>query len=282
VSAVAARWVLAVGLGCWPCFAGPGPAVAKTYTFGVVPQFEQRKLHAIWEPILAELHRRTGLEFALVSTLKIQDFDREFLKGRFDFVYMNPYLVLKAGSSGEYLPVVRDKSPLRGILVVPKDSPIGKPADLNGKTIAFPSPNAIAASLLMRADLDRICHITFKPIYVKTHSSVYLNVVTGMAAAGGGVEKTLQEQDHAVRDSLRVIYTTRPMPSHPVAVHRRVANEEREKVRRALLEMGNTPEGRELLAKVPIKQIIATSLSDYKELFGWGLETYWDAQWNED
>jgi phosphonate transport system substrate-binding protein len=166
--------------------------------------------------------------------------------------------------------------------VVPKDSRIGKVADLNGKTVAFPSPNAFGASLLMRADLERICHITVKPLYVKTHSSVYLHVVMGLAAAGGGVEKTLQEQDQAVRDSLRVIYTTRSIPSHPIAVHRRVPNEHREKVRQALLEMGNTPEGRELLSKVPIKQIIATSLNDYKELFGWGLESYWDAHWNED
>ena len=28
--------------------------------------------------------------------------------------------------------------------------------DLNGKTVAFPSPNALGASLLMRADLERL------------------------------------------------------------------------------------------------------------------------------
>jgi len=61
-------------------------------------------------------------------------------------------------------------------------------------------------------------------------------------------------------------------------VHRRVPKENREKVRHALLEMGNTPEGGELLSKVPIKRIIATSPDDYKELFGWGLESYWDAR----
>lgn len=278
--AVTASFVLTVLL----CYlsADHDSVAAERYTFGVVPQFEQRKLYSIWKPIIDELQRRTGLDFTLVTTLKVQDFENKFMKGGFDFVYMNPYHVLKASSTGEYLPLVRDKAPLRGILVVSKDSRIGKVADLNGKTVAFPSPNALGASLLMRADLERIYHITVNPLYVKTHSSVYLHVVKGLAAAGGGVEKTLQEQDQAVRDSLRVIYTTRSIPSHPIAVHRRVPKEHREKVRHALLEMGNTPEGRELLSKVPIKQIISTSLDDYKELSGWGLESYWDAHWSEN
>ena len=177
---------------------------------------------------------------------------------------------------------MRDKAPLRGILVVRKDSPIRKPSELDGKVVAFPSPNALGASLMMRADLERLHHAVVKPLYVKTHSSVYLHVVKGLAEAGGGVEKTLQEQDPLVREALRIIYTTRPMPSHPVAAHPRVPKEDREKVRRALLEFGETDEGRELLSKVPIKQIMPTSMDDYKVMLGWGLESYWDATWREE
>lgn len=259
-----------------------GVYASESYTFGVVPQFEQRKLHAIWDPIIEELEKRTGLKFKLLTTLKIQDFEKEFAKGGFDFVYTNPYHVLIENRNQRYLPLVRDKAPLRGILVVRKDSPIQKPSELNGRVIAFPSPNALGASLMMRADLERLHHAVVKPLYVKTHSSVYLHVVKGLAEAGGGVEKTLQEQAPLVREALRIIYTTRSMPSHPVAAHRRVPKEDREKVRHALLEMGNTPEGRELFSKVPIKQIIATSMDDYKEMLGWGLASYWDTTWREN
>ena len=143
----------------------------ERYIFGVVPQFEQRKLYATWQPIIKELEKRTGLEFDLVTTLNIQEFEKEFVRGGFDFVYMNPYYMLKANSAQGYIPLVRDKAPLRGILVVLKDGPIQKVADLNGKVVAFPSPNALGASLLMRADLERLYHIRVKPIYVKTHSS---------------------------------------------------------------------------------------------------------------
>jgi len=282
--AVGTALVLSLFLGYSACLAAdptPGPT-GEGYIFGVVPQFEQRKLHSIWKPITDELQRRTGLKFKLVTTLKIPDFEREFLAAGFDFVYMNPYYMVEASSRGDYLPLVRDQAPLRGILVVPKEGSIKTVADLAGQTVAFPSPNALGASLLMRADLERIHHLTVKPLYVKTHSSVYLHVVKGLAAAGGGVEKSLHQQEQAVQDSLRVIYTTRPLPSHPLAAHSRVPEADREKVRQALLDLDKTPEGRAMLAKIPTSQLQATSLDDYKEMIGWGLEAFWDDKWRED
>ncbi len=283
LSAVMVRIVLAALLCYAVCPASDRNAVAaEKYTFGVVPQFEQRKLYSIWKPIIDELHRRTGIEFTLLTTLKMHDFEKESMRGGFDFVYINPFHILKSKGTAGYLPLARDKAPLRGILVVRRDSPLLKASELNGKVVAFSSPNAVGGSLLLRADLQRIHRVTVKPLYVKSHSSVYLHVVKGLAAAGGGVEKTLQEQPPAVRDALRVIYTTRDMPSHTVAAHPRVPKEQREKVRQALLEMGTTPEGRALLSKVPIKQIVDTSRENYEEMSGWGLDSYWDADWSED
>ena len=263
-------------------WAADTPRAEQKYVFGVVPQFEQRKLFAIWKPIIEDLERRTGLSFDLVTTLKIQDFEKEFIQGNFDFAYMNPYHILKAVPAQGYIPLVRDKAPLRGVLVVRKDGPIRTVAELSGKVVAFPSPNALGAALLMRADLERLYHIKVTPLYVKTHSSVYLHVVKDLTAAGGGVQKSLQEQSPDIRDALRVLYTTRPLPSHPVAAHPRVPKEQREKVRRALLAMGADPEGNELLSRIPMKEITAASMDDYKEMQEWGLDAYWDPFWKED
>ena len=248
---------------------------AETYTFAVVPQFEQRKLFGIWKPIVDELEQRTGLSLKLVATLTVPEFEQGIAKGTFDFVYANPYHILHVSDTQGYIPLVRDSAPLRGVLVVRKDSPIKSLAELDGKTVAFPSPNAIGASLLMRADLSRQYHVNVVPLYVKTHSSVYLHVVNGLTSAGGGVEKTLEEQPATVKDALRVLYTTREMPSHPIAAHPRVPQEVREKVRRALLDMAATKRGQELLAKVPMAKVVSTSLADYTVMRGWGLEKLW-------
>jgi len=257
-------------------FASWGAACARDgYSFYVVPQFEPRKLYAIWKPIVDELERRTQVPLELNTTLTVQDFEREWSKGTFDFAYVNPFFVVRDLERQRYIPLIRDALPLHGILVVRKDSPIRDVSALNGKALAVPSPNALGASLMIRADLERLHHVVMVLRDVKTHSSVYLHVANGLADAGGGVEKTLQEQDPRVRDALRVLYTTRDIPSHPIIAHSRVPKAIQEKVRRAMLAMGADPKGQSLLAEVPIKQPIATSVDDYKPMQHWGLDTYW-------
>jgi phosphonate transport system substrate-binding protein len=250
-------------------------ALAGTYSIGVAPQFESRRMFAIWQPIIGELEKRTGHQFKLVVPLTVTDFERELEKGSYDFVYANPYHIVRLSQKQAYLPLVRDKLPLRGILVVRKDSPVRNLKELDGKSLAVPSPNAIGASLLIRADLEHFHGIRMKMVNVKTHSSVFLNVLNGLTEAGGGVEKTLGEQDQPVQDALRVIYTTREMPSHPVAAHSRVDQAAREQVRRALLELAATPAGKALLDEVPMKQPVTTSIEDYLVMRKWGLEAYW-------
>ncbi len=250
---------------------------SDSYTFGVVPQFEQRKLFSTWKPILDELNRSTGLMFVLSGSPKIPVFEKRFIRGEFDFAYMNPYHVLKAHASQGYIPLVRDgENPLHGILVVSKNSPIKTITELKGATIAFPSPNALGASLLMRADLQRLHGITVIPRYVQTHSSVYLHVLQNLTAAGGGVARTLDTQPLAVKDGLKIIYTTRPMAPHPIVAHPRVAEGHRKQVQQALLNMAKTPSGQALLAKIPLRAPLTATMNDYRLMGGWGLEAFYE------
>jgi phosphonate transport system substrate-binding protein len=246
----------------------------ESYTFAVVPQFEQRKLFAIWQPIVDELSRRTGYKLKLVATLTVPNFELEFAKGTFDFAYVNPYLIVKKDQHQGYIPLVRDQVPLRGILVVRKDSPYKTPADLNGATLAVPALDAFGANLLLRAELDQLFKTRFTPIDVKSHSSVYLQVATGQIPAGGGVEKTLQVQDKAVQDMLRVLYTTHDMPSHPLVAHPRLPAKVRQTLQRAILDLAISAEGKILLRQVPMTDPVATSMQDYMSLKNLGLEAY--------
>lgn len=252
-------------------------AFAETvYKFGVVPQFEPRKLSAIWSPILSELEKRTGFRLEMVGSARIPEFEGEFEQGRYDFAYMNPYHSLMAMRVQQYEPLVRDGGrQLFGILVVAKDGPIKQLADLNGKTVAFPAPNALGASLLMRADLERLHKIEISPLWAQTHTSAYLNVALGKAEAAGGVMATLAQQPDAVRNKLAIIYETRRMSPHPVMAHPRVPAADREKLRKAFLDLGATPEGAALLAKVPIEKVVAANADDYRSLATWGLEDYY-------
>lgn len=243
------------------------------YLVGIVPQFDKRKTHQIWTPILSELEIRTGFKFKLVGSKIIPDFEKQYLKGKFDFAYMNPYFMLLAHKQQGYTPLVKDVGrKLYGIVVVRKDSPIQNIKQLNGEIVAFPSANAMGASLVPRADLINKFNIKITPMYVQTHTSVYLNVIQRRTKAGGGVQKTLEQQPQSLRDLLRVLYKTREFNPHAFAAHGRIPAEHRKLVRNALLEMGETERGRAMLRKIPVKKIGQAHMDDYKELEQWGLD----------
>lgn len=251
------------------------PAAEKTYIFGIVPQFEARRLHKIWRPILNYLQKETGYTFKIKGSPTIPDFEQEFMRGDFDFAYMNPYHIMLANQKQGYIPLIRDVGKtLYGVLVVKKDSGINNVAQLEGKVIAFPAPNALAASLLMRQELQDNFHIKIKPVYVKTHDSVYLNVLLGKAAAGGGVQKTLNKQKSEYKAALKVLYKTREVAPHPLAAHPDVPGTVTTAVKAALIKLGQSPEGAALLAKIPIKKIGVSSMADYLPLKDLNLERF--------
>jgi phosphonate transport system substrate-binding protein len=249
-----------------------------SYDFGVVPQYEQRKLFKIWRPILDELETRTGIRFNLIGSAKIPIFEKKYMKGVFDFAYMNPYHSLKAKDSQGYVPLVRDGGrTLKGILVVMKQSQISSIKELQGTRVAFPAPHAVGASLLMRAELEKLHNVVVVPHYVQTHSSVYLHVALGLTDAGGGVASTMNAQKPEIKEKLRVLYETRPMNPHPISVHPRVPKPHQEKVLKALLEMAKSEQGAELLARVPIVKMVQASIDDYVPMSAWGLDEFYES-----
>lgn len=253
--------------------------LAAGYTIGVVPQFSSRTLHENWTPILQELERRTGHTFVLRGSQGIAAFEKQFMAGELDFAYMNPYHFIKANQAHGYVPLIRDTGKkLRGILVVRKDAPIDDIVQLKDKPIAFPSPNALGASLMMRALLETEFELDFEPRYVKSHDSVYLNVVMGRTLAGGGVGRTFAKQPPEVREQLRVLYTTPAVASHPLAAHPRVPETVRAQVQDALIAMGESEAGRQLLAKIPIGTAGPASYEDYAPLKAMGLEAFYVAK----
>lgn len=251
----------------------PSSLLADSFTVGVVPQFDIKTLYRIWNPILDQLEQRTGHQFSLRGSPDIPAFEQSFANREFDFAYMNPYHYTIAG---HYQPIAKDHGrKLYGLLVVKAESEITELSQLQGKTLAFPAPNALGASLMIRAELERKYGIQFEPKYVNTHSSVYLNVVLGLVPAGGGVQKTFNQQKPEVRDQLRVLLQTDPVEPHPFTARKDLDPALVAQVQQVLLEMGQNPEHQALLARVPFKQIGIAVDADYESIRQLNLDHYY-------
>jgi len=253
------------------------PAQARDYTFAVVPQYTVSEIYKNWRPLISELDRATGNRYKLLVYPNFRQFEIDYMAGVPDFVYFNPYHQLVGNRTQGYIPLVRDgKRKLTGIIVVRKDSGIDSITQLQGKDIAFPAPNAFAASLYMRTQLREKEGLNFHAYYVHSHSNGYRHVYTGKALAAGGVLSTLRRQPAAVRNELKVIYQTRAYPPHPIAAHPRVSPAVRGDLTAVLLELQGTAHGRQLLSAIQMAHPIrAQYRRDYLPLGLLGLDRYY-------
>lgn len=241
---------------------------AESFTWSVVPQFTSTVIHHDWAPILKALEKRTGHTFNLKIHETFKEFETDFLEGKPDFSYLNPYHIVMAKQAQNYTPLIRDdKSQLTGILTSRKGSNIQTLSDLQGQKIAFASPNAFAASLYMQALLKNKEHIDFTPVYAGTHSNAYRQVLTGKVKAAGGVYRTLSKEPPEVQAALLVMYKTPRTPTHAIVAHPKVSTKIQTEVQQAILDLAQTARGQKLLNAILIPRPVKASYQqDYLAL----------------
>lgn len=232
---------------------------------GVVPQQSASKLAIKWIPFCNYLSKITGMQIEYSTAPSIPEFESRLSRGEYDIAYMNPYHFITFHDQNGYKSIGHAKEKLlRGILVVAKDSKISSVQDLNKKDLAFPSPLAFAASIIVRSYL-RNNSIEFVPKYVSSHDSVYRNVEKGLMKAGGGVMRTYNMLDPTVRSNLKIIWTSPGYTPHAFAYHPRISQTKLDKLRKALLELELSIEGKKKLDLLNIK----------------GIQPAQDSQWND-
>ena len=255
--------------------AQPATDAAHPLTLAVVPQFTAVQIHKDWTPFIERVSRDSGVALTLKIYQSIPKFEADLVKGVPDFAFMNPYHEVMARRAAGYQPLVRDSKPLTGVLLVRRDSPLRTVKDLAGGKLAFPAPNAFGASLYMRALLAEQEGVKVEPVYVKTHSNVFRQVIVGQAVAGGTVNSALQREPDAVIEQLRVLFETPATAAHPLAAHPRITEAQRKAVTQAILKLRDDPTAAPLLQAVQMPVPVAADYArDYRPLERLKLEKY--------
>lgn len=239
-------------------------SISKEMSVVIVPQLPRAVTYAKWAPILEYVGQKSGQCFNLEIPESIPVFEKQLFKGVPDFAFANPYHEVIAKKRKGYIPLFIDgKTKLTGILVVKADSLIKNIQDLQGMEVAFPAPNAFAASLLIRAELAKQ-GVFIKPRYLKTHATAYRAVALGDVVGSGGVNNTLQREEQALKESLRIVYETLGYAPHPFIANPRVPLKVRNSVTEAFISLLASEPGRRLLEEVQIPQPIP---SDFQRDF---------------
>jgi phosphonate transport system substrate-binding protein len=217
----------------------------------IVPQLTATQTYTHWAPLLEQVGQQTKQCFDLLVPISIPQFESDLNDGLPDFAFMNPYHAVMKWRESEYVPLVASSEPIFGVLSIRWTSKIQKIHDLKGRKIAFPAPNAFAASLLIRATLSQE-GVPYTPVYLKTHSNVYRAVIRGDAAAGGGIQSTLLAEPAELKAELRVLMETKRYTAHPFSANARVPVALQHQIQDAFLEIGQTSAGRKLLNDVQL------------------------------
>ena len=241
-------------------------AETREISFGIVPQQAASKLAHKWTPLMEKLSKETGLRIVFKTAPTIPDFESRLYGGEYDIAYMNPYHYTVFHESPGYSAIAkaRDKR-IKGIIVVRKESPIERLEQLDGEQLAFPAPAAFAASILPRSHLKAI-GIEFIPKYVSSHDSVYSSVAKGFFPAGGGVIRTFRNTEPAIREQLRVLWTTPGYTPHAIAIHPRIDAATSGKLTAAIIGMEQDEAGRKLLEAIKVKGFEKATDSDWDDV----------------
>lgn len=250
-------------------YALPQMAIAETkksqviISFGVGPQQSASELAKRWVPIFQYLSEKTGYDIQFTTAKDIPTYQQQAKEGFFDMLYINPYHYTLFNKSAGYDVFATEKdAKLVGVLVVRKDSPYNSVADLNGMNLAFPSPNAVTATVLPLAHFKEN-NISVTPNYIVSMDSVYRAVAKGLYPAGGGEQRTFNSLDPEIRSQLRILWSAEPFPAFIFAAHPRVPKDVVKRVQAAMLEIDKDPKGMELLKVINLKGIVSAKDSDY-------------------
>lgn len=236
------------------------PIVAgeKEYIIGIHPLHNPERLHEMFGPIANYLSKHIpGVRFKIEASRNYAAYDKKLYGRQFHFSMPNPFQTINALNYGYrvFAKVMGDED-FRGIILVRKDSGIKNVTDLKGYAVSFPAPTALAATMmpqyyLQMHGLDVMRDIDIR--YVGSQESSIMNVMLGDTKAGATWPppwKTLSKERPALKDELKVIWETEPLPNISWVVRDDVEQDLVLKVRSLLVDLKNHKQGQYWLDKM--------------------------------
>jgi phosphonate transport system substrate-binding protein len=263
-----------------------GRTTAPEYIFGFNPEHGPVTESEMYQPVMDAINRQaTGFTVRMESSRDYPTHEAKLQERKYDLALMNPYQALAAEKMGYVIfGEFGGESHHCGLVIVRKDSGIKTVKDLRGKTISFPSPTAIAATLMPKVVLIKAglnVEKDAKPVYVGSIDSVVMNVYSGLSAAGGiwpGTWEGMQKQRPEIIDALEIKWRSAPVGNVAFVARVDMPAAHVNAIAKALFDLDKTEQGRLILSRLNIPRIepansktfdpVRKFLEEYKRLFG--------------
>jgi phosphonate transport system substrate-binding protein len=236
----------ALALGAALALQAPAALAQHAYSINVLNQRTIALTAGYWNPIITYVSKKSGvpLELKLAKTAKEGNEIAE--RGGYDFIYTNHFFTAQRDKLG-FKVLARAAGPgIRSQIVVAEDSPIRTLQDLEGKEVAFVSPDAFAGYWLpMDALIKAKVHVTVLFTGNQEASSAQLKVSKIDAAAVNGT--VLARYARRESFSYRALWTSELYQDLCLMANPKVPADKVAAVKAAFIGMAADPEGRKIL-----------------------------------
>lgn len=241
------------------------------YVFAVHPLHNPARLFAVYGPILDRIRTECpDLRIRLEASKDYHTFEEKLDGRRVHFALPNPYQTIRCQAAGyRIFGKMGDDHNFRGIILVRRDSGIDSIRDLKGRSIGYPAPTALAATLMPQYFLQThgldVARDT-RSVYVGTQESVIMNVYLKLTDAGATWPvpwlKFVEEHPREA-GALVIKWQTGTLPNNGLVVRDDVPEAVARSVERILFSLHQDPEGRRMLSRIPLSRFEPADAGTY-------------------
>ena len=241
------------------------------YHFAVHPLHNPAKLIQDYQPLMDYLNARLqGAHLTLEASRDYPNFEEKYQARKPEIILPNPWQTLQAMKVG-YRVIVMAGEPrdFIGIFVVRKDSDLKRPADLKGKAVSYPAPTALAACIMPQYFLHTHginVNTDIENKFVGSQESSIMNAYMKLTAAGATWPtpwRAFQREHPQEASEMKVIWETEPLINTSVMVRDDVPAQVVEQVRKLLLGLESSAEGKAILAGMETARFLPAADVDY-------------------
>ncbi len=225
-----------------------GQAQAPSYTFSPVNQYDINLTASYWNPIIAYVSEKSGVNLKLKIGRTSADTTSYVLTKEVEFVFTNHLFTPEREQLGWKVFGRRQSPALQGQIVVPADSPITDLAQLKGQDVAFAGPEAFIVYKVPYAHLLSK-GIPVKVVFTGNQTAAFAQLFSGKVMASGANSQLVEGYSRRENKKFRVLWSSEPYLDLALMASGKVPDKDVKAVAAAFTEMGKDPRGRDILSR---------------------------------
>lgn len=249
----------------------PDKPAKPIYRLAIHPLHNPKKLAATYLPLVDFLNKHVdGVSFQLEASRDYAAYEVKIRAREAELLLPNPWQTLEAIKQGyNVIATAGDAVDFRGIFLVRKESSIKSPDDIKGKVVSYPSPTALAATILPQFYLHTHGVNVNRDIdsrYVGSQESSIMSVFLRQSDVGATWPppwRAFQKEHPKEAAQMRVLWETQTLVNNSVMVRNDVPDHLRDRIRDLLVGLQYTEEGRMLLSGMETARFHLATDADY-------------------